>query len=103
MITSSIGIFLAFWLLWLKLSWHTKLRALGHPFLLDLSASAAVWAMYGGTGEGMLAATFAAVIMSLNISSARYMFGYLGKKNGVSGYYLGKINMTDKLIKEARC
>lgn len=103
MITASFGIFLAFWLLWIKLPITIRLKALGHPFMLDLVASVGVFVMFGGTGEGALAATFAAVIMSINISVARYLFGYIGKKDGVPGYYVGKINMHDKLVQAKRC
>ena len=98
MITASFGIFLAFWLLWIKLPVTIRLKALGYPFMLDLVASVGVFLMFGGTGEGALAATFAAVIMSINISVARYWFGYIGKKDGVPGYFVGKINMNDKIV-----
>ena len=64
MLESGIVIFLAFWLLWIKLPVTIRLRALGHPFLLDLSVSAGVWLMFGGTGEGLLAASFAAFTRS---------------------------------------
>jgi hypothetical protein len=103
MITASFGIFLAFWLLWIKLPLLIRLKALGYPFMLDLVASVGVFVMFGGTGEGALAATFAAVIMSINISVARYWFGYLGKKKGIPGYYVGKINMHDKIVQARRC
>jgi hypothetical protein len=103
MITASVGIFLAFWLLWIKLPLLIRLKALGHPFMLDLIASVGVFIMFGGTGEGALAATFAAVIMSINISFARYWFGYIGKKQGVSGYFVGKLNMHDKIVQAKRC
>lgn len=103
MITASFGIFLAFWLLWIKLPITLRLKALGHPFMLDLIASIGVFVMYGGTGEGLLAATFAAVVLSINISFARYMFGYIGKKNGVPGYFVGKINMHEKIVMAKRC
>jgi len=103
MFETSFGIFLAFWLLWIKLPITTRLRALGHPFAMDLGTTVLVFLLYGGTGAGAIAATFAAVIMSINISFARYWFGYIGKKNGVLGYFVGKINMHDKLVEAKRC
>jgi hypothetical protein len=77
MLVTGVTIFLAFWLLWIKLPLETRLRALAYPFLLDLTVSVAVFFMYGGTGEGMIAATLAAVVMSANISMARKLFGYI--------------------------
>ena len=103
MFETSFGIFLAFWLLWIKLPITVRLKALGHPFLLDLGATIGVFLLYGGTGYGAIAATFAAVIMSINISVARYMFGYLGKKDGKPGYFVGRINLHDKLVEARRC
>jgi hypothetical protein len=102
MIESSIGIFLAFWLLWIKLPLIMRLKALNHPFLLDLSATVLVFMLYGGTGYGALAATFAAVVMSINISFARHVFGYIGKKDGEIGYFPGRINLYDKILKEMK-
>ena len=103
MITASIGIFMAFWLLWIKVPLIIRLKALGYPFMLDLVATVGVFLMFGGTGEGALAATFAAVIMSINISVARYWFGYIGKRDGKPGYFVGKINMHDKIVQAKRC
>ena len=97
MLETGIVIFLAFWLLWIKLPIITRLKALGHPFLLDLSITAAVFLLYGGTGEGMMAASMAAVVMSINISLARKFFGYYTKKDGKWFYVIGKINQTDKI------
>jgi hypothetical protein len=56
--------------------------------------------MFGGTGPGMLAASLAAVIMSVNISFARKWFGYIYKKNGELTYHVGRWNMTEKLHEE---
>jgi hypothetical protein len=97
MLETGLIIFLAFWLLWIKLNVVTRLKALGHPFLLDLSISITVWLMYGGTGSGMAAATAAAVVMSINISIARKLFGYYEKRNGEWYYIVGKLNQADKI------
>jgi len=97
MLESGIIVFLAFWLLWAKLNVVTRLRALGHPFILDLTVSVGVFLMFGGTGPGMLAASLAAVIMSVNISFARKWFGYIYRKNGELTYHVGRWNMTEKL------
>ena len=97
MLETGIVIFLAFWLLWIKLPIVTRLKALGHPFLLDLSITAAVFLMYGGTGEGMAAASMAAVVMSINISLARKIFGYYTRQDGKWFYVIGKINQIDNI------
>lgn len=97
MLETGIIIFLAFWLLWIKVDIVTRLKALGHPFLLDLSVSAAVLLMFGGTGPGIIAASFAAVIMSVNISVARKLFGYYDRRDGKWYYIVGKLNQADKI------
>ena len=101
MVETGFVIFLAFWLLWIKLNIETRLKLLGRPFALDLAITVAVWLMYGGTGAGMAAATAAAVVMSVNISVARKLFGYYQKRNGEWYYIIGKINQSDK-IRNAR-
>ena len=98
MLETGIVIFLAFWLLWIKLSVITRLKLLGHPFLLDLVVTFAVFVMYGGTGAGMAAASMAAVVMSVNISLARKAFGYYERRAGEWYYVIGKINQADKII-----
>lgn len=98
MVETGFIIFLAFWLLWIKLDIVIRLKALGHPFLLDLAVSATVFLMYGGTGPGMLAASAAAVVMSINISVARHLFGYYQKREGKWYYIVGKLNQADKII-----
>ena len=97
MLESGIIVFLAFWLLWVKLNVITRLRALGHPFLLDLAVTASVFVLYGGTGAGMMAASLAAVVMSINISIARKWFGYIYRKNGELTYHVGRWNMTERI------
>ena len=97
MLETGIVIFLAFWLLWIKLNIMIRLKLLGHPFLLDLSITALVFTLYGGTGAGMMAASAAAVVMSINISLARKFFGYYTKRDGKWFYVIGKINQLDKI------
>ena len=97
MLETGIIIFLAFWLLWIKLNVVTRLKALGHPFLLDLTVTIAVFLLYGGTGPGMMAASMAAVVMSVNISLARTWFGYIHRKNGEWVYHVGRWNLTEKI------
>lgn len=97
MLVTGITIFLAFWLLWIKLEIQTRLKILNYPFILDISVSVLVWFMYGGTGDGMIAATFAAVIMSVNISVARKLFGYLEESDQGLIYHPGVFNQQAKL------
>ena len=92
-------IFLAFWTLWIKLNIVTRLKALGHPFALDMAVSGATFVLFGGTNTitGMLAASAAAVVMSINISVARHIFGYYKKVDGKWYYIVGKINQVDNI------
>jgi len=101
-LSASAGIFVAFWLLWAKLPLTTRLKALNYPFILDLISFIGIWMMYGGTKSGALAATFATIVMSINISFARYWWGYIGIKNGKRGYFVGKYNVHDRLTQEKR-
>jgi len=102
MLAGGITIFLAFWLLWIKLSTETRLKALAHHFALDLIVSISVWLMFGGTGDGMIAATFAAVVMSVNITIARRLFGYLEETEQGWHYHKGFFDQSRKFSKEMR-
>lgn len=98
MFGAGLTIFLAFWLLWIKLDLETRLSLLAYHFALDLGVSLVVWFMFGGTGEGMLAATFAAVVMSINITVARKLFGYIETKEDDSVvYHRGLFDQSSKL------
>jgi hypothetical protein len=97
MLESGIIVFLAFWLLWVKVDVILRLRALGYPFLLDLSVTVLVFLLYGGTNAGIMAASLAAVITSINISIARKWFGYIYRKDGELTYHVGRWNMTEKI------
>lgn len=103
MVAGGITIFLAFWLLWIKLETETRLKALAHHFVLDLAVSVTVWFMFGGTGEGMLAATAAAVVMSINITIARTLFGFLEQRDDERWvYHKGWFDQSSKFSKEMR-
>jgi hypothetical protein len=102
MLAGGITIFLAFWLLWSKLQLETRLKALSHHFALDAIVSITVWLMFGGTGEGMLAATFAAVIMSINITLARKLFGYLEETEDGWQYHSGMFDQSHKFTDETK-
>jgi nitrate reductase gamma subunit len=97
MLETGIIVFLAFWLLWIKLNIVTRLRVLSRPFLLDILVTTAVFLLYGGTGAGLMAASVAAIIMSVNISIARKWFGYIYRKNGELTYHVGRWNLTEKI------
>ena len=92
----------AFVLLWIKLPLILRLKALGHPFLLDLSVSVGVFIMFGGTGAGLAAATVAGLTLSVLISSARKAVGYYeyDHKEREWYYVVGKINQVDNIIAE---
>jgi hypothetical protein len=102
MLESGLVIFFAFWLLWIKLNVITRLKLLGHPFMLDVAITVSVFLLYGGTGAGMMAASAAAIVMSVNISFARKIFGYYYRKNGKWMYVVGKLNQADKIINYKR-
>lgn len=90
----------AFVLLWIKLPLILRLKALGHPFLLDLSVSVGVFIMFGGTGAGLAAATVAGLTLSVLISGARKTFGYYEFDKGEWWYVRGKICQIDNIADE---
>jgi hypothetical protein len=103
MLGVGFSIWASFWLLWIKLPLIIRLKALGHPFLLDLLLSSGVFILYGGTGTGIAAATLAAIVLSLNINFARKLFGYYEKDDaGEYWYVIGKMNMSDAIVAEMR-
>lgn len=90
----------AFVLLWIKLPLVMRLKALGRPFLLDLSVSVGVFIMFGGTGAGLAAATVAGLTLSIMISSARKWYGYYEFDKGEWWYVRGKICQIDNIADE---
>lgn len=102
MLAGGVTIFLAFWLLWIKLEVETRLKILAYHFALDLAVSLLVWLMFGGTGEGMLAATFAAVVMSINITLARKLFGYLEETDHGWVYHKGMFDQSHRFSVELK-
>ena len=99
MLETGIVVFITFWLLWIKLDLVTRLRALNHPFMLDLIATASVFLLFGSnTYSGIVAAAMAGIITSINISIARSWYGYIYKnEKGELIYHVGRWNLTDKL------
>jgi hypothetical protein len=90
----------AFVLLWIKLPLTVRLKALGRPFLLDLTVSVGVFIMFGGTGAGLAAATVAGLTLSVLISSARKMYGYYEFDKGEWWYVRGKIDQVANIADE---
>lgn len=96
MLATGIVIVLSFFMLARWLPVVTLLRLLGKPFVVDLAVTITVFVLYGGTGAGLAAATFAAFVMSVLLTFSRRLFGYIS--NG--RYYRGRISLDDKIKQE---
>lgn len=86
-IESGAIIFVGLLLLAIKLPPKVSLRALGHPFALDLSVSLLAFVMHYGTFSGVMAAAVAGLMCSGFTALARWAFGFV--KSGV--YHPGKV------------
>ena len=88
-----ILIFIAFWVIFLRLQVVTRLKIIAHPFLMDVTVTIAVILMYGGTGLGLLAGTMAGVLVSISISTYRARYGFIRKDI----YHIGRVNLTPEI------
>lgn len=61
------------------------LRLLGCPFILDVVGTVFLFAMHWGTFSGVMVATFAAGMWSVNVRLARWWLGYIEGNR----YYFG--------------
>lgn len=89
MILTGITVFLATSFLLLKLPRKAMLKALKHDVALDLTVSAITMTIHWGTFSGVMAATFAGLLMSLATSAMRRLVGYIDGEY----YYPGLINL----------
>lgn len=94
-IESGVIIFIGLLLLAIKLPRRVTMRALGRPFLLDISVSIIAFIMHYGTFSGVMAAAVAGLMCSGFTAIARYLFGYI--KSGV--YYPGKYKIDPATLK----
>lgn len=90
-IESGVIIFIGLLLLAIKLPPKVTLRALGKPFVLDLSVSALAFIMHYGTFTGVMAAAVAGLMCSGFTACARYAIGYIERGK----YHPGKIWRID--------
>lgn len=77
MILTGLTICASVALLLVKLPRCWSLRALKHDLVIDASVSAAMLALHYGTFSGLIAATFAGLLMSLFTSSMKRLVGYI--------------------------
>lgn len=87
MIEAGVVTFLSFLFLAAKIPPRYMLRILGYPLATDLVVTIGLFMLYRGTGSGIAAATFAALIFSLTISLARRVMGYIDSKQYVVGWF----------------
>ena len=93
-----IMIFVAFWVIFRRISVIRRLKLLAHPFLMDVSVTVAVIIMYGGTGLGLLAGTMAGILVSISISYYRGRYGFIRK--GI--YHIGRVNLRPEIENDIR-
>lgn len=74
---SALGIFIV--LLRCPRMW--VLRILGYAWVLDIAASALMFAMHWGTAVGGFSAVIAGLFCSLGITLCKSCIGYMGKDN----------------------
>jgi hypothetical protein len=97
-IESGAIVFMGLLLMFLKLSWQTRLRLFGKPLLLDIIVSALTLMIHWGTFSGVMAATVAGLMTSGFTGAGKKFFGYIDS----AGYHPGITDVSAKISKEIR-
>jgi hypothetical protein len=87
-IESGIIIFAGLLLLFWKLRRRWALRLLAYPLALDLTVSAAAYAIHWGTFTGVMAAAVAGLMCSGFTALARCLFGWIDARGYHPGVFL---------------
>lgn len=77
----------------MKLSWKWRMRMLSRPLLMDVICFVLLTTIHWGTFTGVMVAAVGALFLSITITAARKLFGYMehGK------YVPGRFNIENKL------
>jgi hypothetical protein len=70
-----------------KASWHWKMRMLSNPLIVDVIVLALLLLVHWGTFSGVMVATIGAMVASLTLSGARWLYGYVMDGTYVPGYF----------------
>lgn len=86
-------IFVSFWVIFLRLPLLRRLRFLAYPFFMDITFTVVLMVVFSGTATGILAATFAGLLVSASISFYRRRYGFIRKNK----YHVGRINLRKEI------
>lgn len=95
-IESSMIVALGLTFTFMKCSWRTRMKMLGHPLAMDIGVFILLCVLHWGSFYGIMAATGGALMCSVMITLGRKLFGYVTS----STYYPGMFNIADKLQRE---
>jgi hypothetical protein len=86
-IESGVIIFIGLLFLFIKLPRRLARRLLGRPLALDVTVSAAAYALHWGTFTGVMAAAVAGLMCSGFTMVARVLIGYSRGRTNVPGLF----------------
>jgi hypothetical protein len=78
-----------------KLPWRMKLWVVSHPLLIDIAVFVVLTALHWGTFSGVMAATAAALFVSIVLTIARRVIGRVEK----GMYFPGWFDVSHKLMR----
>ena len=70
-----------------KMSWQWRMHMLSYPLAIDLIIFIALCLLHWGTFSGVMVATVGAMVCSLTLSGARWLYGHCESGAYVPGYF----------------
>lgn len=70
-----------------KMSWQWRMHMLSNPLLVDIVIFISLCLIHWGTFSGVMVATVGAMVCSLTLSGARWLYGHTESGAYVPGYF----------------
>lgn len=70
-----------------KMSWSWRMHMLSNPLMVDIVIFIALCLLHWGTFSGVMVATVGAMVCSLTLSGARWLYGHCEGGTYTPGYF----------------
>lgn len=87
MVEMALAVALGLIVMFARLPWKWKLRAISNAGLTDVVVFAVITMLHWGTFTGVMVAAIAALFCSLSLTVARYAFGHVENKRYIPGFF----------------
>lgn len=77
-----------------KMNWQWRMHMLSYPLTIDIIIFIALCLLHWGTFSGVMVATVGAMVCSLTLSGARWLYGHVDSGTYVPGYF----DVSSKLV-----